>query len=310
MSNLVIVAIPAADDEVWNVSSERKPHLTVCFLGDAETNPNILKIGSYVKEQADRLAPFNLRVDHRGVLGADEADVLFFAEDIPWQVIDFREGLLADVNIRSAYNSVPQHTKWSPHLTLGYPDTPAKKDTWDPKSTTYVKFDRIGVWFADFGGIEIPLLDKSPKISTMQESDVGAWSDLSDSFKEFLSHHGVKGMRWGRRSASTPKVSVTQKGKKLKTSGGQGRKAAPDAVKVAELRQVRKKSGVSALSNDDLQAYSKRLNLEQNVKQLEVKQPGVKNWIKRTLTSQGNQSVNAASGEARSKAVKKVLAVA
>lgn len=304
MSNLVIVAIPAADDEVWSVSSEPKPHLTICFLGDAETNPNILKIGSYVKDQADRLAPFNLRVDHRGVLGVDEADVLFFSEDIPWQVIDFREGLLADVNIRSAYNSIPQHTKWSPHLTLGYPETPAKKDTWDPKSTTYVKFDRIGVWFADFGGIEIPLLDKSPKVSSIDQ-EVGAWSAFT---KNFLAHHGVKGMRWGvRGSTPTAKVTVTQKGKKLKTTGGQGRKAAPEAVKVAELRQVRKKSGVSALSNEELQAYSKRLNLEQNVATLERNQPGAKSFIKRLLKGQGQQQANTAAGKATSVAAKSAI---
>lgn len=125
---------------------------------------------------------------------------------------------------------------------------------------------------------------------------------------DVISHHGVKGMRWGvRKSAPSARVSVTQKGKKLKTSGGAGRKASPDAVKVASLRQVRKKSGVAALSNEDLQAYTKRLNLEQQVRTLEVNRPGVKNWIKRTLTNQGQQSVNQASSEARQKAVKTVL---
>lgn len=296
MANLVVVAIPATDDDVWQVSSEKVPHMTFCFLGPAETNPNINAISDYVKEQASRLAPFNLRVDHRGTLGSDEADVLFFADDIPWTVHDFRDRLLADVNIRSAYNSIPQHQGWKPHLTLGYPDTPANKDSWDPMGTQYVKFDKVGVWFSDFGGFAFPLTDNSPKVSSIEEADV-AWSALE--------HHGVKGQRWGvRRSTPSAKVSVAQKGKKLKTTGGAGRKASSDAVKVAELRQVRKKSGVSALSNEELQSYSKRLNLEQNVANLERNQPGVKNWIARTLKGQGNQSVNQAGQAARTKAAK------
>src|SRR4051812_8747197 len=102
-------------------------------------------------------------------------------------------------------------------------------------------------------------------------------SKTSTLVDDVLAHHGIKGMRWGvRKSAPTAKVTVTQKGKKLKSQGGQGRKPSADAVKVQELRQVRKKSGVHALSNEELQAYSKRLNLEQNVHQLEIKQPGAK----------------------------------
>ena len=127
---------------------------------------------------------------------------------------------------------------------------------------------------------------------------------------EVIAHFGVKGMRWGVRRERPSAVSVTQRGKKLKTSGGHGRKASPDAIKVAQLRQVRKKSGTAALSNEELQAYQRRLNLEQQVRTLEVNRPGVRNWIKRTLTNQGQQSVNQASQEARQKAVKSALKVA
>ena len=51
-SNLVVVAIPSQDDSVWQVSSEKAPHLTILFLGDAMSNPNVSKIVDYVKEQA------------------------------------------------------------------------------------------------------------------------------------------------------------------------------------------------------------------------------------------------------------------
>ena len=58
-SNLVIVAIPADGDDVWQVSSEKKPHLTILFLGESLTNPNVSKIVDYVKEQAGWLEPFS-----------------------------------------------------------------------------------------------------------------------------------------------------------------------------------------------------------------------------------------------------------
>jgi 2'-5' RNA ligase len=306
VSNLVIVAIPASGDDVWQVSSERKPHMTICFLGDAETNPNVPKISSYVKEQADRLAPFNLRVDHRGTLGVDEADVLFFADDIPWQVIDFRESLLADMNIRSAYNSVPQHTKWNAHLTLGYPETPAKPDNWDPMGTQYVQFDKIGVWFSDFGGIEIPLVDKSPQVSTIQP-DV-AWSEAVENV---LAHHGVKGQKWGvRKSEPSKTVTITTKGKnKTKATGGEGLPIHKDAVAKVTVAQTKKKSGVNALSDEDLRKYANRLQLEQQVKRLEFDSASPsKKFIKKLLGQQGGQAANQVASQATNKAVKKALA--
>lgn len=297
MTNLVIVAIPAADDDVWKVSSEKVPHMTLLFLGDAMSNPNVTKITECVKRKSEMLSPFNLLVDHRGTLGTDEADVLFFSKDIPWEIVDFREMVRGDVNVRMAYNSIPQHPDWSPHLTLGYPDTPAGSDDWDPMVPQYVKFDKVAVWFGDYEGVEVPLFER-PKKDFMEDSPSSAWSEKVENV---LAHYGKKGMRWGVRSASgASAVSVTQKGKKLKSKGGKGHKPSKDAINAKEFGQVKKKSGVHALTNEQLQAYQKRLNLEQSVKQLEVKQPGAKNWIKRTLTKQGEQQVNnAASSGAR-----------
>lgn len=306
MANLVIVAIPAADDEVWKVSSEKAPHMTFMHLGDAMSNPNVTKITESVKKRSESLAPFNLRVDHRGVLGKDEADVLFFAEEVPWQVIDFQAMLKSDINIKSAYNSIFQPTDWVPHLTLGYPDTPANADSWDPMVPQYVKFDKVAVWFGDFEGVEIPLFESSSSNNDgFSDSPAMAWSEKVENI---LKHYGKKGMRWGVRSGKgTAAVSVTQKGKKLKSTGGAGRKPSSDAVRAQKIGQIRKKSGVHALSNEQLQAYQKRLNLEQSVKTLEVKQPGAKNWIKRTLTKQGDQQVNTAANQAASAGAKKAI---
>lgn len=95
--------------------------------------------------------------------------------------------------------------------------------------------------------------------------------------------HGVKGMKWGKRKppgappgpASEVAVKVIP-GKGVKTSGGSGKPASEDAVKAAVSKQVAKKSSVSALSNQELQALTQRMQLEANYKRLteQTKSPG------------------------------------
>jgi len=185
VANLVIVAIPAADDPVWAVSSEKAPHLTILFLGDAVSNPNVAKIVEYVKERARQLEPFNLLVDHRGTLGSDEADVLFFTKEIPWQLIDFRETLKYNQEIQMAYNAIPQRTDWKPHLTLGYPDTPAHLDDWDPMGTQYVSFDKVAVWYGDSEGSEF-VLTENPRPTNWSEQDMA----MSDAGAQAVTRRG------------------------------------------------------------------------------------------------------------------------
>lgn len=134
--------------------------------------------------------------------------------------------------------------------------------------------------------------------------------DSKEVVKNVLAHHGVKGMRWGQRSTPTRTVTVAKKGKKLKSTGGQGLPAHSDAVAAKKISQIKKKSGVSSLSNEELQAYQKRLNLEQNVSNLEKNQPGVKNWVKRFGSKQGNQHASNVGQVAATKLGKAALAAA
>lgn len=90
-------------------------------------------------------------------------------------------------------------------------------------------------------------------------------------FDEVLAHYGVKGMRWGvrkrDRSASSGPTDIEVKvapGKRIKTKGGKGHAPAEDAVKSAVLRQKAKASTLDSLSNEELQALTKRLQLEAN----------------------------------------------
>ena len=97
--------------------------------------------------------------------------------------------------------------------------------------------------------------------------------------EQSLAHYGVKGMRWGVRkdrsitgspnTIAPTKVKVqTVPGRRPITSGGQGQKPSDDAVRTAIALQKARSSGVSALSNKELQDLNTRLNMEQNYSRL------------------------------------------
>lgn len=135
---------------------------------------------------------------------------------------------------------------------------------------------------------------------------------------DMLEHYGVKGMRWGQRTAAGPQaVVVTDKKRRLRAKGGGGHPAHPDAVRARTLGQVAKRSGHKALSDQELQEYSKRLNLEQNVKRLEMSNKNsAQQFVSGLLGSSGGKggggagggSIESAAGSIAAKQVANVLA--
>lgn len=137
-------------------------------------------------------------------------------------------------------------------------------------------------------------LDEEPPKSLTQTADFEA---------EFLSHYGVKGMRWGQRreggrampTAVPPQARshVPQSARrktKVKVDGGENHPAHPDAIKVAEAKVKLKKSGPAALSNTELREVANRLQLESQVKQLTTS--GGQKYVSNLLKTQGQQEVN------------------
>jgi hypothetical protein len=138
--------------------------------------------------------------------------------------------------------------------------------------------------------------------------------DGAQAVANVLEHFGTKGMKWGIRKERSSAVSVTQKpssrvpGRRLKTKGGFGRSASEEAIVSRTTGQVIRKSGVHALSNKELQDYTKRLNLEQQAKRLqyESSSPPVK-FVKKLLGQTGKTAAQDAANQASSVAVKKAL---
>lgn len=308
MGNLAIVAIPREDDYVRKISSEKVPHCTILFLGPAEGRP-VLKIAEFLQHAVNimELGPFGLEVDSRDVLGMDEADVLLFKKS--WsckRVEQFRSQLLKHNPIRDAYDSVNQYDEWTPHLTLGYPKTPAKEDKRDYPGIHWVEFDRIALWYGDYQGPEFKLEynynDDLMEVAMSAEADHG---------RAFLEHYGIKGMKWGvRKSRSATDVTTTsvvnaglRSKTKVKAKGGHAQEATPDAVKAAVQKQKLRKSGAAALSNNELRELATRLQLEEQVKTLAA--PKGKKFVTKQLSTAGTQQVQRGLSEAAGEATRR-----
>lgn len=288
MAVTAIVAIPAQDDFVWKISSEKIPHLTILQLGDQKNNPQLQQMINFVEHIAESsLTRFGLSVDRRGTLGEKDADVLFFNKN--WDVRDLataRGYMLANPDILAAYMSVPQFDPWQPHLTLGFPETPAKPDKRDFPEFTWVRFDKIAVWTDDFEG---PTFDLKK-----QAWDVGF--GMSDLFAGALSHHGVKGMKWG--------VRKDNKGRRHGSPT-----AHPDAVKAKLFKAKVKDGSTDSLSTDELRDLVTRMNLEKQFDTLRPPTAGsrTKKLLADTLLGVGKQQAAKALNDQASKQITRLL---
>ena len=204
MNECVIVALPSEEHRINKISSEKIAHMTLLYLGELSADTDTANIAEYVQHAASMFRPFYASVERRGVLGKDNADVLFFNKQELSHVEEFRATLLQNDQIKTAYDLADQYPSWTPHVTLGYPDAPARQlpapSVYSPSGDLgrdeYVEFDRIAIWFGDFDGPEFRLeADRSPLIQKEEALD-------------FLAHYGVKGMKWGVRRDGPPRAQA------------------------------------------------------------------------------------------------------
>lgn len=205
-NQLVVVALPSDRDPVQEYSSEKEPHLTLLNLGKTDLDEaDLVHVTDYIEHATSEFHNFALDVDKRGELGVNRADVLFFKAKWTKSVSAFRDLLLQDPLIFKMYHSTEQFPEWTPHLTMGYPETPAKKDTRDYPGFSYVSFDRIALWIDDSTGPTYPLKshdDYGMEVAMSLIKQGGPPVRMSD-----LAHSGVKGMKWGVRRSDSGSAS-------------------------------------------------------------------------------------------------------
>lgn len=262
MVGMAIVAIPDDRDPTWKISSEKIPHMTLLYLGDQERDLRVPHVAEYVEHAVkSSLTRFGMSVDHRGELGPEDADVLFFNKN--WtakKLEEFRSNLLKDPVIFGMYNSVDQFPQWTPHLTLGYPEAPAKEPEGDDRIPYWVEFIKIAFWFDDFEGMEYLIPDDD------RYAESAAWSDSNAT--DFLEHYGIKGMKWGQSrtreqiDAGVQKVKKTVAEREELKKSDKSRPVSDDAQKKSEALRVARNANLDRLSNKELQHLVTRMNLE------------------------------------------------
>lgn len=270
---VVIVAIPQVDDYVWKVSSEKVPHMTLLYLGETEVTQHM---SNFVEHASSLMTRFGMSVERRGTLGDQDADVLFFDKNYSYkQLMNFRSQLLTDQDISKAYHAATQYPDWTPHLTLGFPETPAK-----PMNREYgfnwIEFDRIAIWTGDSEGPTFQLNSDHGMELAMSTLPQGA--DLD----EILEHYGVKGMKWGKRKSRQTESNSA------------------DATRVGEVKtRVKTQKTTKILTNAELKDAIERMRLEQDFSKLsggidKTRTQKAKTFVAKLLVDTGKQTATQA----------------
>lgn len=177
ITSCVIVALPAASDSVSAASSEADgAHETLLYLGESSAIDSVA-LNNAVQEFVERgqVGIITDKTSGRGTLGADSADVVLMDAA---NMVNIRAGLLEQDYIAQAYQAVEQFPVWIPHVTLGYPETPALAEY----AGDAITFDRLAVWNGE-DRTEHPLGGTMPESDkVIHPEDPECTQEIADAF--------------------------------------------------------------------------------------------------------------------------------
>lgn len=140
-TSVVLVALPAATDPISAASSEDQAHMTLLFFGETvDVDAKALEVAIAEFVDSGEVGVITDKVSGYAMLGDDKADVVLFDAK---NLAALRSGLMQQDTIEMAHSAVEQFPTWIPHVTLGYPETPATS-AYTGESVT---FDRIALWY-------------------------------------------------------------------------------------------------------------------------------------------------------------------
>lgn len=136
----LIVATPAADDPVNQLSQEDQAHITMVWFGDAAVLPPDVVDGvrQALGDVSTQCGSFDAMVSGVAILGADKASVLLIESQ---ELVDLRNELCLSEAVRIAWGMADhQFPWWQPHLTISYDGQIVS----NPPET--IRFDALDLW--------------------------------------------------------------------------------------------------------------------------------------------------------------------
>jgi len=154
---IVIVALPAADDPVHGIGPEDK-HATLLWFGHTSDHADPAAVAAGIRESVELL----ISTDQPEPFDQDTTSVERLGDDDPQALVvklvtgdssleTLRSALLSYDAVIEPYESVKQWPKFTPHVTLGYPESDSDELAWTEAADALdsIRFDRLAVWIGD-----------------------------------------------------------------------------------------------------------------------------------------------------------------